>query len=170
MRKVSLSKVLLVIVLSILLVINITSVAFADDFSGWDENSVTTPSTGDSSTASTGDASTSTGGDTTASTTSTGDTTGGTSTTTGSSFESPSTTSSTDESTTTSESTTGSSLSTGSATTTLNTNDDDDDNTENEVNSLAYTGIEDNKVLPVVIVIGAIVAGYSLRKVREYNI
>lgn len=157
MRKVSLSKILLVIVLSILLVINITSVAFADDFSGWDETSATTPTTGDTSTP------------TENTTGTTGDTTGGT-TTPDNSFEIPSTTTPTDESTTTPENTTDSSLNTGSATTTLNTNDDDNDNTENEVNSLAYTGIEDNKVLPVVIVIGAIVAGYSLRKVREYNI
>ena len=54
----------------------------------------------------------------------------------------------------------------GSTTTTLNTSTND---TENEVNKLAYTGIENNSMLVVVILIGVIAAGYSFKKIREYN-
>ena len=60
-----------------------------------------------------------------------------------------------------------STISTENATTTLNTSTT---NENNEVNNLAYTGIEDNSLLIVVILVGAIVAGYSLKKVKEYNI
>ena len=56
---------------------------------------------------------------------------------------------------------------TENTTTTINTTSNEE---ENEVNNLAYTGIEDNSMLVVVILVGAIVAGYSLKKVREYNI
>ena len=59
-----------------------------------------------------------------------------------------------------------SSIITENATTTLNTSTNE---SENEVNSLAYTGVENNSILVVVILIGAIVAGYSLKKVKEYN-
>ena len=54
----------------------------------------------------------------------------------------------------------------GSTTTTLNTSTND---TENEVNNLAYTGIENNSMLVVVILIGVIAAGYSFKKIKEYN-
>ena len=60
-----------------------------------------------------------------------------------------------------------STLTTENTTTTINTTSNEE---ENEVNNLAYTGIEDNSMLVVVILVGAIVAGYSLKKVREYNI
>ena len=62
------------------------------------------------------------------------------------------------------------SISTENVTTTFNTSTNIEDNETNEVNSLAYTGIENNSVLVVVILVGAIVAGYSLKKVKEYNI
>ena len=52
----------------------------------------------------------------------------------------------------------------GSTITTLNTSTND---TENEVNNLAYTGIENNSMLVVVILIGAIVAGYSFKKIKK---
>ncbi len=42
-------------------------------------------------------------------------------------------------------------------------------NSEN-VNSLAYTGIGDNSILAVVAVLGILVAGYSFKKVKEYNV
>ncbi len=155
MRKIGLLKVVLVIILSVLLIANLTSVVFAaDDFSStnaseWENAGV--PETG-SSTDNTGTTGTENSGTTTG-TENSGTGTTGTGTT------------GTENSGTGTDST---SLSTGSATTTLNSNEDEEEN-KSEVNSLAYTGIEDNKVLPVVIIIGAIVAGYSLKKVREYN-
>ena len=165
MSKTNLLKVVLVVILSILLIANLNLVVFAADdsfSSAWEENAETpTQQTGNDSTGTT---TTTTTTDTTGTSTST-DVTGTSTTSTDTTGTSTSTdatgTSATDTDTT-------SSISTGSATTTLSTNEDEDEN-KNEVNSLAYTGIEDNKVLPVVIVMGAIVAGYSLRKVREYN-
>ena len=68
---------------------------------------------------------------------------------------------------TTNSITTNTSITTENATTTLNTTTNE---SENEVNSLAYTGIEDNSVLAVVIVLGVIVAAYSLKKIKEYNV
>ena len=60
-----------------------------------------------------------------------------------------------------------STINTGNATTDLNTSTND---AENEVENLAYTGIESNSIMTVVILVAAIVAGYSLKKVRDYNI
>ena len=154
MKKSFLLKGVLVFVLSLVLVANLASVVRADDFSSvWDDpttgTATGTDSTGGTSTA---DDTTTDGTSTTGTVTTDGTTTG--------------TTDSTATGTDTSTTDDTSSISTGSATTTLDTNDDE---SENEVNSLAYTGIESNSVLPVVIIIGAIVAGYSLRKIREYN-
>ena len=66
----------------------------------------------------------------------------------------------------TTNTTTNTSTNTGSATTSLNTSNS---NEENEVNSLAYTGVESNSILAIVLVLGVIVATYSLKKVKEYN-
>ena len=170
MKKSGLLKVVLVIVLSLLMVANITSVVFAaDDFSGWDD-----PTAGGSSstgtTGSTTDGTTATGtgttDGTTTGTTTTGTTDGTTATTTATTTTTDSSSTSTDTSAT--DTSSSSSLSTGSATTTLDTNENENQN-QNEVNSLAYTGVENTNVLAIVILIGAIVAGYSLRKLREYN-
>ena len=58
----------------------------------------------------------------------------------------------------------------GTLTTNLNTSDDNNNvNNNSNVNSLAYTGIEDNSVLAIVIVLGVIVAAYSFKKVKDYN-
>ena len=154
MKKSGLLKVVLVIVLSLLLVANITSVVFAADDSTavWDDP--TASASGTDGTSGTADATT---GATTDGTTATG-----TSSTDGTTAATDSISTSTD----TTDTSSSSSLSTGSATTTLDSNENEE---ENEVNSLAYTGIENTNVLAVVIVIGAIVAGYSLRKLREYN-
>ena len=160
MIKSNLLKVVLVIVLSVLLIANLASVVFAADdsfASAWEDNAET-PVVTSAGTDSTG---TTTGTDSTGTTTGTDST--GTTTSTGTT-DTTGTISGTD----TTSTDTSSSISTGSATTTLSTNEDEDEN-KNEVHSLAYTGIEDNKILPVVIVFGAIVAGYSLKKVREYN-
>lgn len=162
MKKLSLSKVLLVSVLSVLLTANMVSVVFAaDDFSGWGEDPTASTSTGTSAT----DSTTSTTDGTTTGTATTGTATTGTTSTTGTDATGTTTTGTT--STTSTDTTTSSIDGTRSATTTLDTDDEEKD--ENNVNSLAYTGIEDSNVLPVVIVIGAIVAGYSFRKIREYN-
>ena len=155
MKKSGLLKVVLVIVLSLLLVANITSVVFADDVSSaeWEDPMATTGSSADATGAS-ADSST---GSTTDGTTATG-----TSSTDGTTAATDSTSTGTD----TTDTSSSSSLSTGSATTTLDSNENEEGN---EVNSLAYTGIENTNFLAIVIVIGAIVAGYSLRKLREYN-
>lgn len=161
MKKSGLLKVVLVIVLSLLMVANITSVVFAaDDFSGWDD-----PTAGGSS--STGTTGSTTDGTTATGTGTTDGTTTGT-TTTGTTDGTTATTTTTDSSSTSTDTSSSSSLSTGSATTTLDTNENENQN-QNEVNSLAYTGVENTNVLAIVILIGAIVAGYSLRKLREYN-
>ena len=158
MNKIRLFKVVLVVVLSVLLVMNLTSVVFAADDLTTDWENAGTPVDGSASTGTTGT-------DSTTGTTGTDSTTG---TTTGIETSGTTSTDTTGTSTTTTDST--SSISTGSATTTLSTNEDEnEDESKNEVNSLAYTGIEDNTVLPVVIVIGAVVAGYSLKKLRDYN-
>lgn len=165
MKKLSLSKVLLVSVLSVLLTANMVSVVFAaDDFSGWGEDPTASTSTGTSTT----DSTTSTTDGTATGTATTGASTTGTTSTTSTTGTDTTGTSTTGTTSTTSTDTTTSSIDgTGSATTTLDTDDEEKD--ENNVNSLAYTGIEDSNVLPVVIVIGAIVAGYSFKKIREYN-
>jgi len=144
MKKTSLLKVVVVIGLSLLLVANLVSVVFADDLN-WDD-----PTTTNSA------ANTATN---TAANTATGTNTSNTSTTTNS-ISTPETTNSI-----TTNTSNNSSFS-GSTTTTLNTSTND---TENEVNNLAYTGIENNSMLLVVILIGAIVAGYSFKKIKEYN-
>ena len=143
MKKSSLLKLIVVIGLSLLLTFSLISVVRADDntdFGGW-----TDPDPVVSNTANT------------ANTIESGNTTNTIDTT--NSF----TTTNTIDTTTDYNST----ISTGNATTTINTSTSED---ENEVNNLAYTGIEDNNILIVVILVGAIVAGYSFKKVREYNI
>ena len=142
MSKSNLLKVVVVIGLSLLLVANLASVVLADDATyGWDDPTATTTQTNTTNTTT----NTATGNTTYSNTAST-------------------TNSSTTNITT---ATTGStSISTGNATTTLNTSTNE---TSNEVNSLAYTGVESNSVLVVVILVGAIIAGYSLKKVKEYN-
>ena len=140
MKKTSLLKVVVVIGLSLLLVANLVSVVFADDLN-WDDPTTTNSAAN------------------TATNTATGTNTSNTSTTTNS-ISTPETTNSI-----TTNTSNNSSFS-GNATTTLNTSTND---TENEVNNLAYTGIENNSMLLVVILIGAIVAGYSFKKIKEYN-
>ena len=60
----------------------------------------------------------------------------------------------------------------GSTTTTLNTNvqnEANNTNTDEDKNSLAYTGVADNSALAVMIVLGVIATIYSAKKIREYN-
>ena len=157
MKKSSLLKIIVVIGLSIVLAFNLVSVVRADDndFSGWtdpDTNTTTQTNTAD-----------------TANTTNTTDTsnTAGTTNTTGTTNTVDTSSSFTTNVTTDTSSDYNSTISTGNATTTINSTTSDD---ENEVNNLAYTGIENNSILVVVILVGAIIAGYSLKKVKEYNI
>ncbi len=147
MSKSNLLKVVVVIGLSLLLVANLASVVLADDATyGWDDPTATTTQTNTTNTTTN---------------TATGNTTySNTASTTNSSTTNITT------ATTGSTSNTNTSISTGNATTTLNTSTNE---TSNEVNSLAYTGVESNSVLVVVILVGAIIAGYSLKKVKEYN-
>ncbi len=139
MKKISLLKGLVAIVLSLVLVVSLSSFVFADDNSfdvdGWD-TPATTNNAIDNGT--TNDA-TNTGSDT-----ATND------------WASPIET----------NTNTSTNTNTGSATTTLDTNDTNEDN---EVNSLAYTGIEDTNFLAIFVVLSVIVAAYSFKKVKEYN-
>ena len=142
MKKSSLLKSVVVIGLSLLLVANLASVVFADDATfGWDDPTITNQAT--TNTSSTNTSNTNTLNTNTSSIDNTNSIATNSITTTNTS-----------------------SIITENATTTLNTSTNE---SENEVNSLAYTGVENNSVLVVVILIGAIVAGYSLKKVKEYN-
>lgn len=145
MKKSSLLKTIVVIGLSLLLIVNVVSVVSAadEDTFGWEVPTTTNTTNTTNTSSNTVDSVTSNTMDTTNSIT-------------------------TNTSTTTDISNT--SISTENVTTTLNTSTNIEDNETNEVNSLAYTGIENNSVLVVVILVGAIVAGYSLKKVKEYNI
>ena len=144
MKKSSLLKLVVVIALSLLLVVNLASVVFADDATfGWDDPTITNEAAANTSATNT-------------STNTTNTATTNTST---------NTTNTTTTNITTNTSNT--SISTGNAITTLNTTSTNE--SENEVNSLAYTGIENNSFLVVVILVGAMIAGYSLKKVKEYN-
>ncbi len=153
MKKSSLLKTIVVIGLSLILVANLVSVVRAADdnsFSDWTNPTVTENTT--TTTPTTTTTTDNTVSNTVNNTTVTSNTTNSIST---------------DITTNTSSSgTTNSTITTGNATTTLNTSTN---NSENEVNTLAYTGIENNSLLVVVILVGAIVAGYSFKKVREYN-
>ena len=150
MKKTSLLKVVVVIGLSLLLVANLASIVFADDATyGWDDPTATSTQANTSSNTTSNTATSNTYSNTASTTNSL--TTNITTETTGS---------------TSNTNTSNTSISTGNATTTLNTSTNE---TSNEVNSLAYTGVESNSVLVVIILIGAIVAGYSLKKVKEYN-
>lgn len=150
MNKTKLLKVVVVIGLSLLLVANLASVVFADDATyGWDDPTATSTQTNTTSNTTSNTATSNTYSNTASTTNSL--TTNITTETTGS---------------TSNTNTSNTSISTGNATTTLNTSTNE---TSKEVNSLAYTGVESNSVLVVVILIGAIVAGYSLKKVKEYN-
>ena len=142
MKKSSVLKVLVVVGLSMVLIANLVSVVFADDNTsfGWDDPLINETTT---NTANTNLTTTNTA--TTNTVTNTTDNT---------------------NSITTNITTPDTLISTGNATTTLNTSTNE---SENEVNSLAYTGVENNSALVVVILLGAIVAGYSLKKVKEYN-
>ena len=143
MKKTSLLKIVVVMGLSLLLVANLVSVVFADHVN-WDDP--TLPS--NNSITNTADTNTA---NTSINTTPT---------------PTPEPTNSIITNTTNTINTTNSSSVSGSTITTLNTSTND---TENEVNNLAYTGIENNSMLVVVILIGAIVAGYSFKKIKEYN-
>ena len=145
MKRTSLLKGLVVIVLSLLLVANVTSLVFADDNSFDDWDTPNTSASGSTSESASGSAS-------------------------GSASDTDTENIFVD--TTNNVSTNNISTNTGSATTTLstdNTEEDDEDDEENEVNSLAYTGIEDTNFLALFVVIGVIVAAYSFKKIKEYN-
>ena len=143
MKKSSLLKLIVVIGLSLLLAFRLVTVYAADDssFPGWDDPTTTT-STTDNTVDNTTD-------NTPANAT-------------------PNTTDTiTTDTTNTTNTDYNSTINTGNATTDLNTSTND---AENEVENLAYTGIESNSIMTVVILVAAIVAGYSLKKVRDYNI
>lgn len=143
MKRTSLLKGLVVILLSAVLVANLTSLVFADDntFDSWDSPANTTTNTATDNTM--------TNSATDTSNTNTNDWSGAIETNTSTNTD------------------TYTNTNTGSATTTLNT---DDTNENNSVNSLAYTGIEDTSILAVFAVLGVIVAAYSFKKIKEYNV
>ena len=147
MRKMKMLKGLVVVILSIILVVNISSMVFADDNTvDWDQ-----PTDPNTSNTSDGVIDTDIWGDNTVTTDNT----------------------IIDTETTNTNTNTNTNINTntdsGTAITTLDTDDDENTNTNNSVNSLVYAGIEDNSVLAVGILLGAIVAVYSFKKVKEYN-
>lgn len=143
MKKESLLKSLVVIVLSIVLILSFTSlVSAADDSFPWDSNTATAVTT--------------TGAENTSNS-------GNTNSTNGTDFTTPGIVTTTPSTNTTN---TTNNTSSGTMNVSLNTNTQ---NTNSNVNALAYTGLESNSPLAIVIVLGAIVAAYSFKKVRDYN-
>ena len=148
MKKVSLLKTLVVLLLSVVLIASLGTVVFADDNlsigDDWDTPIAETDNTSAIDT----------------------------------STETPAPTETTDESSTESENESTPSTSTSFSVENTRTNIDSSDETDDEeeekenntvVNSLAYTGIADNSPIAVAVVIGMIVATYSYKKINEYN-
>ena len=148
MKKSSLLKSLVVILLSGVLVLNLSSIVLADDntnssYSGWEN--ATTSNTNDLNTNSNSNSFSNTG------------------------------TNSNSNYNTLSTADTNSNTNSNSNYNTLNTNSNSNSNSNNasnennNVDTLAYTGAADTSILAIIAVLGVIVAAYSFKKIREYN-
>ena len=148
MEKSSLLKSLVVILLSGVLVLNLSSIVLADDntnssYSGWEN--ATTSNTNDLNTNSNSNSFSNTG------------------------------TNSNSNYNTLSTADTNSNTNSNSNYNTLNTNSNSNSNSNNasnennNVDTLAYTGAADTSILAIIAVLGVIVAAYSFKKIREYN-
>lgn len=148
MRKSSLLKSLVVILLSGVLVLNLSSIVLADDntnssYSGW-ENAPTS-NTNDFNTNSNSNSFSNTG------------------TNSNSNYNTLSTTD------TNSNTNSNSNYNTLNSNSNSNSNSNNASNENNNVDTLAYTGAADTSILAIIAVLGVIVAAYSFKKIREYN-
>lgn len=148
MEKSSLLKSLVVILLSGVLVLNLSSIVLADDntnssYSGWEN--ATTSDTNDLNTNSNSNSFSNTG------------------TNSNSNYNTLSTA---DTNSNTNSNSNYNTLNTNSNT---NSNSNNASNENNNVDTLAYTGAADTSILAIVAVLGVIVAAYSFKKIREYN-
>lgn len=148
MRKSSLLKSLVVILLSGVLVLNLSSIVLADNnanssYSGWEN--ATTSDTNDLNTNSNSNSFSNTG------------------TNSNSNYNTLSTA---DTNSNTNSNSNYNTLNTNSNT---NSNSNNASNENNNVDTLAYTGAADTSILAIVAVLGVIVAAYSFKKIREYN-
>lgn len=143
MKKTSLLKILVVAIVSVALVLSLGAVVFAEDeYAGWDSNPDLLNNTVDNTVDnSASDMNNVLIDDNTSA----------------NEFDNTISTDNTFDNINTSENE-------GTATTDLNNSE-----SNNDVNSLAYTGIEDNSVLAVAIVLGVLMAIYSFKKVKEYS-
>lgn len=148
MEKSSLLKSLVVILLSGVLVLNLSSIVLADNnanssYSGWEN--ATTSDTNDLNTNSNSNSFSNTG------------------TNSNSNYNTLSTA---DTNSNTNSNSNYNTLNTNSNT---NSNSNNASNENNNVDTLAYTGAADTSILAIVAVLGVIVAAYSFKKIREYN-
>lgn len=148
MKKSSLLKSLVVILLSGVLVLNLSSIVLADNnanssYSGWEN--ATTSDTNDLNTNSNSNSFSNTG------------------TNSNSNYNTLSTA---DTNSNTNSNSNYNTLNTNSNT---NSNSNNASNENNNVDTLAYTGAADTSILAIVAVLGVIVAAYSFKKIREYN-
>ena len=148
MKKSSLLKSLVVILLSGVLVLNLSSIVLADNnanssYSGWEN--ATTSDTNDLNTNSNSNSFSNAG------------------TNSNSNYNTLSTA---DTNSNTNSNSNYNTLNTNSNT---NSNSNNASNENNNVDTLAYTGAADTSILAIVAVLGVIVAAYSFKKIREYN-
>lgn len=148
MEKSSLLKSLVVILLSGVLVLNLSSIVLADDntnssYSGW-ENAPTSD-TNDLNTNSNSNSFSNTG------------------TNSNSNYNTLSTAD------TNSNTNSNSNYNTLNSNSNSNSNSNNASNENNNVDTLAYTGAADTSILAIIAVLGVIVAAYSFKKIREYN-
>lgn len=148
MKKSSLLKSLVVILLSGVLVLNLSSIVLADNntnssYSGWEN--ATTSDTNDLNTNSNSNSFSNTG------------------TNSNSNYNTLSTA---DTNSNTNSNSNYNTLNTNSNT---NSNSNNASNENNNVDTLAYTGAADTSILAIIAVLGVIVAAYSFKKIREYN-
>ena len=148
MEKSSLLKSLVVILLSGVLVLNLSSIVLADNnanssYSGWEN--ATTSDTNDLNTNSNSNSFSNAG------------------TNSNSNYNTLSTA---DTNSNTNSNSNYNTLNTNSNT---NSNSNNASNENNNVDTLAYTGAADTSILAIVAVLGVIVAAYSFKKIREYN-
>lgn len=148
MEKSSLLKSLVVILLSGVLVLNLSSIVLADNnanssYSGWEN--ATTSDTNDLNTNSNSNSFSNTG------------------TNSNSNYNTLSTA---DTNSNTNSNSNYNTLNTNSNT---NSNSNNASNENNNVDTLAYTGAADTSILAIIAVLGVIVAAYSFKKIREYN-
>jgi len=151
MEKSSLLKSLVVILLSGVLVLNLSSIVLADDntnssYSGWEN--ATTSNTNDLNTNSNSNSFSNTGTNSNSNYNTLGTTDTNSNTNSNSNYNSYNT------------------LNTNSNS---NSNSNNASNENNNVDTLAYTGAADTSILAIIAVLGVIVAAYSFKKIREYN-